>query len=142
MKTKPIIRDSLYTTHTNYVVDLKLDFNVTFICGDSGTGKSAIYSFIKELSTEDNTIKCYNYLDIKSNYKSAIKRSKGKLFVIDNADILLNDAMRQYIATDSVNQYIIIGRNPAGLLLTYDSIYELISEHKKNITVFSLKRNT
>ena len=39
------------------------------------------------------------------------------LFVIDNADIILNDELRRYIAFDFNNQYIIIGRNPSNLML-------------------------
>ena len=53
-----------------------------------------MFSFLKELSAEDKRIKCFNYLDWNKSYKSSIKRSKGKLIIIDNADILLDDAMR------------------------------------------------
>ena len=55
-------------------------------------------------------------------------RRYGKLIVIDNADLLLDDNMRWYIATDANNQYIIIGRNPTGLMLQQDEIVELYSE--------------
>ncbi len=128
MKIKPIVMDNLLTSHTLFEVSLRLDYNITFLLGDSGTGKSAVYSFIDEMSTEDKRIKCFNYLDIKKGYKNSIKQSKGKLFVIDNADVLLDDGFREYIAMDSNNQYIIIGRNPTGLMLTQDNIYELKSE--------------
>ena len=63
-----------------------------------------MFSFLKELSAEDKRIKCFNYLDWNKSYKSSIKRSKGKLIIIDNADILLDDAMRSYIALDGNNQ--------------------------------------
>ncbi len=125
MKIKPVIQDRLSTRHTSYEVDLILDYNITFIVGDSGIGKSAVFSFIQEMSAENKTIRCFNFLDKKKNYKSTIKRSKNKLFVIDNADILLDDAIRQYISMDTANQYIIIGRNPAGLMLAQDEIYEI-----------------
>ena len=72
MKIKPIVMQEIHTTHTSFVVDLHLDYNVTFITGDSGVGKSALYSFIEELS--------FNYLDQKKNYKASIKNSKDKLF--------------------------------------------------------------
>ncbi len=130
MKIKPVISERLQTTHTNYSVDLRMDANITFISGDSGVGKSAVFSFLQELATEDKRIRCINYLDLKTGYKNAIKRSKGKLFVIDNADLLLDDDMRRYIAMDTVNQYIIIGRNPTGLMLTTDDVREL--EHQEN----------
>ena len=140
MKIKPVVTDSLQTMHTSFKVDLRLENNVTFISGDSGTGKSALFSFLEEYSTEDKRIKCYNYLDQKKGYKNSIKNSKGSLFVIDNADILLDDSLRSYIALDEKNQYIIIGRNPTGLLLSMDEIYELNSETTDGITLFTLKK--
>ncbi len=141
MKIKPVVTDNLYTKHTSFDVKLQLDNNVTFISGDSGTGKSALYSFLEELAAEDKRIKCFNYLDLKKSYKSSIKRSKGKLFIIDNADILLDDDLRNYIALDEKNQYIIIGRNPTGLLLNMDEIYELKSENIDDVTYFTLQKS-
>ena len=139
MKIKPVVMDELKTSHTGFRVELHLRYNVTFVVGDSGTGKSAVYSFIQELATEDKRIRCFNYLDIKKAYKSAIKQSKGKLFVIDNADILLDDSMREYIARDSNNQYLIIGRNPTGLMLTKDNIFEMVNEKVGGKVVFQLR---
>lgn len=99
------------------------------------------YSFIEELSANDKRIRCFNYLDQKKNYKASIKNSKDKLFVIDNADILLDDKMRHYIAFDAQNQYVIIGRNPTGLMLELDEIYELSSENINGRTLLSLKKS-
>ena len=138
MKIKPVITDRIHTKHTSFEIDLLLETNITFISGDSGTGKSALFSFIEELAAEDKRIKCFNYLDSKKAYKNSIKQSKGKLFVIDNADILLDDRMRRYIALDENNQYIIIGRNPTELLLNMDEIKELQSKNIDGITLFTL----
>ncbi|WP_034445765.1 hypothetical protein [Butyrivibrio sp. AE2032] len=140
MKIKPIILDRITTKHTNYYVDLMLDSNVTFVAGDSGVGKSAVYSFLQEYSSEDKRVRCLNYLDYNKQYKNAIKSSKGKLFVIDNADLLLDDKMRQHIALDNYNQYIIIGRNPTALMLSQDEILELDSKNSDGITHFYLKK--
>ena len=63
-------------------VDLRLETNITFI-----TGKTTLYSILREYAVEDNSIHCFNYLDHNKAYKSTIKRSKNKLLVIDNADI-------------------------------------------------------
>ncbi len=140
MKISPVIQNEISTRHTSYDVDLKLDNNITFINGESGIGKSAVFSFIQELTTENKKIRCLNYLDENKNYKNTIKRSKGKLFVIDNADLLLDNKIRQYIATDTENQYVIIGRNPEGLMLTQDEIYEISSESRDGRTKFTLKK--
>ena len=138
MKIKPVVYDRIRTTHTSFVVDFTLDDNITFIVGDSGTGKTAAYSFLQELAAEDKRIRCFNYLDLSQSYKRTIKRSRGKLFIIDNADILLDDAMRRYIALDGQNQYIIMGRNPTGLMLNMEDIMELKSTTEAGITTFSL----
>ena len=138
MKIKPVICNKIQTKHTSFEVDFELVQNVTFIIGDSGTGKSAVFSFLQELAAEDKTIKCYNYLDKSTGYKTAIKRSKSKLIIIDNADILLDDDMRHYISLDGKNQYIIIGRNPTGLLLSQDDIVELKNETTNGQTRFTL----
>ena len=141
MKLKPIVMDRIQTQHTSYEVDFALETNVTFIAGDSGTGKSAVFSFLQELAAENKKLRCFNYLDRKSNYKNTIKRSKEKLFVIDNADILLADSMRWHIAMDDKNQYIIIGRNPTGLMLNQDEIMELNSHPQGEKTRFELKHS-
>ena len=141
MRIKPVVLKHIQTTHTSYEVDFILEANVTFIVGDSGTGKSAVFSFLQELAAENKTIKCYNYLDKKTSYKAAIKKTKGKLIIIDNADILLDDDMRWHIATDGKNQYILIGRNPTGLMLNQEDIMELSSKTDNGKTVFKLKHS-
>ena len=139
MKIKPVVMDHLYTAHTSFVVDFELNYNIMFISGDSGVGKSAVFSFIEEAAVEDKRIKCFDYRSINDSYKSTVRNSKGKLFVIDNADILLDDNIRRYIAADPNNQYIIIGRNPTGLLLQQENIWCLESYKKEEKTVFTLK---
>ena len=138
MEISPLITKHIYTKHTSFVIDIQLQNNITFIGGESETGRSLLYSIIEELAAEDKRIKCFNYLDYKMSYKSSIKRSKGKLFVIDNADILLDDCIRSFIALDNNNQYIIIGRNPTGFLLNMDEIYELKSETINEVTTLLL----
>lgn len=78
-----------------------MDSNVTFVSGDSGPGKSAVYSFLFEYSSEDSRIRCLNYIDHNKDYKETFRNAKGILFVIDNADLLLNNEMRKYIALDT-----------------------------------------
>ena len=61
-------------------------------------------------------------------------------YVIDNADILLDDDARKYISLDDKNQYLIIGRNPKNLFTTSDNLFELVSEKKGEQTEFRLKK--
>lgn len=139
MKRKPLLFSKIQTTHTSFTVNFDIESNITFIVGDSGTGKSAVFSFLQEMAAEDKRIKCYNFLDKSKSYKASIQKSKGKLIVIDNADILLNDNMRWHIATDAENQYIIIGRNPSGLMLNLDDMMELVGTTVDGKTNFTLK---
>ena len=63
MRIKPVVSSRIKSNHTSFEIDLVLDINITFIIGDSGTGKSVVFSIIKEMAAEDKTIKCFNYLD-------------------------------------------------------------------------------
>lgn len=84
-------------------------------------------------------IVCFNYLDYQKNLLEMIRQMKGKLIVIDNADILLNDETRKYISLDGNNQYLIIGRNPKNLFATRENLFELVSEQKGEQTIFRLQ---
>ena len=84
-------------------------------------------------------ILCLNYLDYQKDIKDIIRKQKGKLIVIDNADILLNDDARKYISLDDKNQYLIIGRNPKNLFATSDNLFELVNEKNGEQTKFSIK---
>lgn len=139
MKSKPVVMNHFSTVHTSFVIDFIFENNITILMGDSGTGKSAAYSFIKECMPMNSDIFCINYLDYQKNIGEMIKSVTGKLIVIDNADVLLDDNIRKYIALDDKNQYLIIGRNPKNLFTTKENLYELTSEKKGDQTVLGLK---
>ena len=139
MKSKPVVMDNFSTVHTAFVIDFTFDNNITILMGDSGTGKSASYSFIKECMSMNPDILCINYLDYQKDIGEMIRSTTGKLIVIDNADILLDDKIRKYIALDSKNQYLIIGRNPKNLFATKENLYELTSQKKGDQIVLKLK---
>ena len=128
MKSKPVVMEHFSTVHTSFVLDFKFTSNITILTGDSGTGKTASFSFIKECMALNPDIMCLNYLDYQKDIADIIKNLNGKLIVIDNADVLLNNDMRKYIALDDKNQYLIIGRNPKNLFTTKENLFELTSE--------------
>jgi hypothetical protein len=78
-------------------------------------------------------------LDYQRNVKDILVQTRGKLVVIDNADILLDDEARKYISTDGENQYLIIGRNPKNLFTTKENLFELVSEINGEVTEFRIK---
>lgn len=139
MKSKPIVMEHFSTIHTSFVVDFTFHNNITILMGDSGTGKTASFSFIRECMAVNPKILCLNYLDYQKDIKALISREEGKLIVIDNADILLNDETRKYISLDDKNQYLIIGRNPKNLFATKENLYELVSEQIGEQTKFTIR---
>lgn len=127
MKSKPVIMNHFSTTHTSFIVNFTFTNNITILMGFSGTGKTAAFSFIKECMADNPDILCLNYLDYQRNINEIVSQAEGKLIVIDNADILLNDEIRKYISLDDKNQYLIIGRNPKNLFATRENLFELVS---------------
>lgn len=140
MYSKPKVMEHFSTAHTSFLVDFEFTNNITILTGDSGTGKSAVFSFMQEDMVEEPRLLCMNYLDINKDIASMIKEAEGKLIVIDNADLLLDNDLRKYIAFDEKNQYLIIGRNPNNLMATQENLFELASEKKGERTEFRLKR--
>ena len=136
MNCKPIVMERYYTIHTSFVVDFQFTNNITILIGNSGTGKTASYSFLLESRTEDDRIVCLNHTDIKSDIKSIIESLEGKLIVIDNADILLDHSTRRYITFDSRNQYLIIGRDVRDFLTTEENLFELVAVTRDERTTF------
>ncbi|MCI9589547.1 MAG: ABC transporter ATP-binding protein [Lachnospiraceae bacterium] len=139
MKSKPLVMDHFSTVHTSFIVNFRFTNNITILMGDSGTGKTAAFSFIRECMAVNPNILCINYLDYQSDIQDMIRRSDGKLIVIDNADILLNDDTRKYISLDDKNQYLIIGRNPKNLFATKENLFELVSKKMREQTELTIK---
>lgn len=140
MKSKPIVMDHFSTVHTSYIVDFDFTNNITILTGASATGKTASFSFIRECMAINPDIVCRNYQNYQKDIKEMLAKETGKLIVIDNADILLDDDTRKYISMDEKNQYLIIGRNPKNLFTTNDNLFELVSEKKGEQTEFRLKK--
>lgn len=139
MKSKPIVMDYFSTEHTSFVLEFEFTNNITILTGDSGTGKTASFSFIKECMALNPDIICLNYLDYQKNIGDIIRNAEKKLIVIDNADILLDDDIRKYVALDDKNQYLIIGRNPKNLFATKENLFELVSVKQGEQTLLRIK---
>ena len=130
MKSKPVVMEHFSTVHTSYILNFDFTNNITILTGSSATGKTASFSFMRECMAVNPNIMCINYQDYYKNIKKMISEETGKLIVIDNADILLDDDTRKYISMAHKNQYLIIGRNPKNLFTTSDNLFELVSENK------------
>ena len=121
------------------VVDFTLTNNIILIMGDSGTGKSVIFSILQEAASSDDRIVPISYMDKNKDIERQIRVQSGKIILVDNADVLLTDELRKYIAFDSKNQYIILGRNPQNLMTTRENLFELNTIQKDEMTIFKLK---
>lgn len=76
MKSRPVVMDHFSTVHTLYIVNFTFTNNITILTGDSATGKSAAFSFIKECMAINLDILCLNYLDYQKNIKEIIGQAK------------------------------------------------------------------
>lgn len=139
MKSKPVVMDHFSTVHTSFIVDFRFTNNITILTGDSGTGKTAAFSFIRECMAVNPNILCINYLDYQKDIRDIIRKAYRKLIVIDNADILLDDDTRKYISLDDKNQYLIIGRNPKNLFATKENLFELANKRKGEQTELTIR---
>lgn len=140
MKSRPVVVPHYEIYHTSFKIDFEFDNNITILMGESGTGKTASYSFIADEMALDDRIVCFNYRDNQKNIKEELLKLNGKFVVIDNIDIILDEEARKYISTDLNNQYLLIGRDPRNLFATSDNYYELISEKEGELTVFRIKK--
>lgn len=104
----------------NIEFDLQFRDNLTLIAGDSGKGKTLMFKGLQARSLlKDSNIICVDINRQNLGELKAIRDVSGKLIVIDNADIMLDDIDRYTITLNkNKNQYIILGRNPSGLGLT------------------------
>ena len=139
MKSKPLVMERFSTVHSSFSVDFLFKNNITILMGESGIGKTVVFSFIRECMALNPKILCLNYLDYQRNIKKVISQEEGRLIVIDNADILLDDDARKYISLDDKNQYLIIGRNPKNLFATRENLFELVCRQAGERREFTIK---
>ena len=139
MKSRPKVMEHLKIVHTSFIVNFSFTNNVTILTGAAGTGKSMLFSFIRERAAANEQLACINYLNNSEEIKTIISNAEGKLIVIDNADILLGNDIRKQISLDGKNQYLIIGRNPKNLFATKENLFELVSKKTGEQTEFELK---
>lgn len=76
MKSKPVVMERFSTEHTSFVLDFEFTNNITILTGDSGTGKTASFSFIKECMALNPNIVCLNYLDYQKDIANIIRTTE------------------------------------------------------------------
>ena len=114
--------------------NLIFDDRITLVGGDSGTGKTVLYGMLEDLKFTDayQAIKLFNYRS--ENFSEALKACRNNFIVIDNADILLDDDIRQFINFEFSNQYMLFLRNCDGLNVS-DKSFKLLKFNENTITL-------
>ncbi|MBR1707207.1 MAG: ATPase [Clostridia bacterium] len=114
--------------------DLTFDDRITLVGGDSATGKTFLYEMLEDLrlTEEYNAIKLFNYKT--DHILDSMKQCKNKFIVIDNADILINDAIRKFINFEFSNQYMLFLRNCDGLNVS-DKSFKVLKLDQNKITL-------
>lgn len=114
-------------------IDFKLDIkdNITLIGGPSGSGKTLLFEAFQsdKVLSENSNITCINYTTAKEIISETLKNSSGKLFVIDNAEMILSISQRISISMDTKNQYIVFTHTTDGFKPSEGSIAELMVEN-------------
>ena len=127
MYSRPEIMDRMGLTRGSCRAELEFRANLIFLMERAGSAKSLVFDMIRETARKDRRILCICSEDKKKgeDIRKTIRDTERKLIVIDDADILLTDEIRRYIAFDKKNQYLIAGKNTDNLLLSRANLYEL-----------------
>lgn len=123
-------------------IDFKLNIkdNLILVGGPSGSGGTLLFKAFQSdmVLNENSNIICINYTTAKEIISETLKNSSGKLFVIDNADIILNRDQRFNISLDKKNQYIVFTHSLYGFKPSASSIAELEVENNKGKLCYPL----
>ena len=114
--------------------DLVFDDRITLVGGDSGTGKTVLYEMLEDLRLTDEykAIKLFNYKS--DNLLETIKQCRDSFIVIDNADMVIDDAIRRFINFEFSNQYMLFLRNCDGLNVS-DKSFKVLKLDNNRITL-------
>lgn len=118
MRRAPRVYSEIKSDNALVHLDLKLSDNHLFVIDESASGKSFVASLLRQLKVDFDKITVFDYTNINDDILQIIKSSRGRLFVIDNANIILGEETRRHIAFDFDNQYLIFGSDASNLMLT------------------------
>lgn len=106
-------------TSNDFRFDLKLRGDITLVGGDSATGKTFLVRAIRAKNYNRNILNSGYDTDLSNVViydfttgisKESLSTLSNKLIIIDNADIIVNQKLADYIKLDFNNQYLIFSR--------------------------------
>ena len=131
---KQMIYESIVFKASPFSYDLKFADRITLVGGDSGTGKTVLYEMLEDIRLTD-MYKAINLFNYKSdNFLEEIKQCRNNFIVIDNADTLINNAVRRFINFELSNQYMLFLRNCDGLNVS-DKSFKVLKADGNRITL-------
>lgn len=114
--------------------NLKFRGNKTIVHGDSATGKSLLCTMLKSYINDNNnaSFKPYNadniFIVSKDN-KDKLSLQKGKLIIIDRAELILDEQMVEIINADrGYNRYLIFLRKTYGNRVVTELFRDVVQE--------------
>lgn len=126
MIRKPVVTSKIDAVYCGRHILLEFTDNMTVVGGNSGVGKTRLWELLHDLVLDFSYLSMLSWRNKNDDILKLLKSSSGKLFVIDNADVILGTEERRYIAFDGSNQYLLFGRNPENLMLTYSNLREIV----------------
>ena len=131
---KKMIYKKISFREAPFTYELFFDDRITLVGGDNGTGKTVLYEILEDLKLTDeyNAIKLFNYKS--DNMKENLMKCKECFVVIDNADILIDDNIKQFINFEFSNQYMLFLRNCDGLNVS-DKSFKIMHLEGEKITL-------
>ena len=131
---KQVIYKNITFQADPFSYDLAFEDRITLVGGDSGTGKTVLYEMLEDLRLTDEykAIKLFNYKT--DQMFETLEKCRNNFIVIDNADILMNDAIRKFINFEFSNQYMLFLRNCDGLNVS-DKSFKILKLEGNKITL-------
>lgn len=134
---------SIKITHSVYTVDISLNSRITYLCSDSGTGKTMLFELLNSYNIikgipELVLISCNSKIGV-DEVANLLVACKDKIIFIDNADhVIRNNKVCSIIENDlsnksSGNYYIISGRDTRLTFLVSDLAKPVITEDRAYI---------
>jgi len=128
------MRSNLTFTYRNWTFNFSFKGRITVVDGDTSTGKSLFCDSLARAVNNDPSGNLKKISVYNSLYKcdlAALQGRSNEFIVIDNADIILNDDIAEYIAEDLNNQYLIFARQPWDFRITPDNFAALINSNNE-----------
>ena len=138
-KSKVIIGDIVLKS-SNIEFRLKFYTKMTLIGGNSCSGKTMMYNAFRDLRAIRNDVVCLDYANEGDSILELVRKSRNKVIVVDNADVVLNNNIKFEMACNTKNQFILFGRDTFGLCLGTRQYAELIIRDRVGVLYYPFKR--